>query len=466
MALTAQESIRDELSRDFAGELIAPGDAGYDEARRVWNGAIDRRPSLIARCTGTADVIAAVKCARANEQDVAIRGGGHSNAGHSMIDGGIVIDCSPMKGIRVDPASRTATAQPGVVWGELDRETQAFGLGVTGGEVSDTGIAGLTLGGGIGWLKRMYGLTCDNLLSVDLVTAEGELVRASENENAELYWGVRGAGHNFGVVTQFEYRLHPVGPLVLAGFILYPLDRAADVLRFTRDFCDEAPDEVTVTSAIITAPPAPFVPEALHNKPVLAVVPCYVGPVEEGERALRPLREYGPPAADLVEPTPYVTVQRFIDETYPPGRRIYIKSEWLRGLEDGAIDKAIEGAERFDTPLSQIILHQMGGALARVPDDATAFDGRDARYMATIIAVWEAPDDDREPHVTWARELWEQMKPWSTGGSYVNHMMDEGDARVHAAYGHGKYERLLALKNMYDPTNFFRLNQNIKPTAG
>jgi FAD/FMN-containing dehydrogenase len=465
MELTVQDGVRDQLSRDFSGQLLAPGDAGYEEARRLFNGAFDRRPSLIARCTGTADVIAAVKCARDNEQDVAVKGGGHSNAGHSMIDGGLVIDCSPMKGIRVDPASRTATAQPGVLWGELDRETQAFGLGVTGGEVSDTGIAGLTLGGGIGWLKRMYGLTCDNLLSVDLVTADGEFVRASESENPELYWGVRGGGGNFGIVTQFEYRLHPVSPL-LAGFILHPLDQAADVLRFTREFNGEAPDEVTVTSAIITAPPAPFVPDALHNQPVLAVVPCYVGPIEDAERALRPLREYGPPAADLVEPTPYVALQRIIDEAYPPGRMLYVKSEWLSGLEDGAIDKAVEGAEQFDSPLSQILFHQMGGAVARVPGDATAFDGRDAEYMMTVVSIWESAEEDPEPHHTWARELWQQMKPWSTGGAYVNHMTDEGDERVHAAYGHGKYERLLALKNRYDPTNFFRLNQNIKPAAG
>jgi FAD/FMN-containing dehydrogenase len=367
-----------------------------------------------------------------------------------------------MKGINVNPAARTAIAQPGVTWGELDRETQAFGLAVTGGEVSDTGIAGLTLGGGIGWLKRMFGLTCDSVLSVDLVTADGRLVHASADENPELYWGVRGGGGNFGIVTLFEYQLHPVDPL-LAGFLIYPLDRAADVLRYARDVAAEAPDEITLTAALITAPPAPFLPETLHDRPVLALVPCYVGPLEEGERALRELRAIGPPAVDLVEPMPYVELQQIIDETYPVGRQTYVKSEWLRGLDDAAIDTVVAKAGAFISPLSQILLHQMGGAVARVPDDATAFGGRDAAFMVTIISIWMSRDEDSEPHVAWTRGLWDAMQPWSTGGAYVNHMGDEGHERVQAAYGRGKYERLVALKNEYDPTNFFRFNQNIKP---
>jgi FAD/FMN-containing dehydrogenase len=464
MESMVQDSLVDQLRGRFHGELLRPGDGGYEAARQVWNGAIDRRPGLIARCTGTADVMAAIEFAREHDIVSAVRGGGHSIAGYCSVDGGLVIDCTPMKGVNVDPRAQTATAQPGVVWGELDREAQTFGLGVTGGEVSDTGIAGLTLGGGIGWLKRMYGLTCDNLLSVDLVTADGQHLHASSDENPELYWGVRGGGGNFGVVTQFEYQLHPVGPL-LAGMLFYPLDQTADVLRYTRDVAAEAPDELTLTAAIITAPPLPFLPESLHDRPVLALVPCYVGPLEEGERALRELRAYGPPAADLVEPMPYVALQRIIDETYPVGRQTYVKSEWLHGLDDAAIDTVVEKAAAFPSPLSQILLHQMGGAVARVADDATAFGGRDAAFMITIISIWMSRDEDPEPYVSWTRELWDEVQPWSTGGAYVNHMGDEGAERVQAAYGAVKYDRLVALKNQYDPTNFFRFNQNIRPVA-
>jgi FAD/FMN-containing dehydrogenase len=461
MAATVSDNLVEELTGTFRGELIRPGDPGYESARRVWNGAIDRRPALIARCAGTADVRTALAFAQERGLPVAIRGGGHSIPGYSIVDDGVVIDCSHMKGVHVNPASRTAIAQPGLTWGELDHETQAFGLAVTGGEVSDTGIAGLTLGGGIGWLRRAHGLTSDNLLSVDLVTADGRLLHVSPDENEELYWGVRGGGGNFGVVTLFEYRLHPVGPL-LAGMLLYPLDQAGDALRFTRDFAAEAPDEVVITIAFITAPPAPFVPEALHGQPTLAVVPCYVGELEDGERALAPLRAYGPPAADLVEPTPYVVLQRLIDETYPPGRHIYVKSEWLRTLDDAAIDVAVEAAGTFLGPLTQILLHQMGGAVTRVAADATPFGGRSAAYMVTVVSVWEEGDPDPEGHVAWARDLWARFEPWSTGGGYVNHMSDEGDERVRTAYGPAMYDRLSALKRTYDPTNVFRLNQNIR----
>jgi FAD/FMN-containing dehydrogenase len=460
MAVTVSDSVVEQLSGSFRGELIRPGDPSYEAARRIWNGAIEKRPALIARCTGTADILRAMTFAQESDLPASVRGGGHSIPGYSLVDDGVVIDCTPMKGVHVNPATRTAIAQPGLTWGELDSETQAFGLAVTGGEVSDTGIAGLTLGGGIGWLRRAHGLTADNLLSVDLVTADGRLLHVSPDEHDDLYWGVRGGGGNFGVVTQFEYQLHPVGPL-LTGFLLYPLDRAAEVLRYTRDFAAEAPDEVTITIALITAPPAPFVPEALHWQPTLAVVPCYVGDVEDGERALRPLREYGPPAADLVEPTPYVVLQRLIDETYPPGRHVYVKSEWLRTLDDATIDIAVEAAGNFLGSMTQILFHQMGGAVARVAADVTPFGGRDAAYMATIISVWEAGDFHVEKHIDWTRDLWDRLQPWSTGGAYVNHMGDEGDARVRAAYGPEKYERLAALKRDYDPTNFFRLNQNI-----
>ena len=460
MTATVSEGVIEQLRGTFRGEIVQPGDPSYETARRVWNGAIDRRPAVIARCTGTADVLAAVACAQEHGLPASVRGGGHSIPGYSIVDDGLVIDCTPMKGIHVNPAAETAIAQPGLTWGEFDRETQAFGLATTGGEVSDTGIAGLTVGGGIGWLRRAHGLTSDNLLSVDLVTADGRVLHVSPDEHADLYWGVRGGGGNFGIVTLFEYRLHRVGPL-LAGMLLYPLDRAADALRHTRDFAAEASDELTITIALITAPPAPFVPEELHGQPALAVVPCYVGAVEEGERALRPLREYGPPAADLVEPTPYVVLQQLIDETYPPGRHVYVKSEWLRELDDAAIDIAVEAAGSFLGPLTQILFHQMGGAVARVPTDATPFGGRDAAYMVTVVSVWEAGDENPGGHVDWARDRWARFQPWSTGGGYINHMSDEGEDRVRTAYGPEKYERLSALKRAYDPTNFFRLNQNI-----
>ncbi|MDP8991972.1 MAG: FAD-binding oxidoreductase [Actinomycetota bacterium] len=456
----------EDLRQRFRGETLLPGDEGYEQARRVWNGAVDRRPALIARCTGAADVVAAVRFARDHELVVSVRGGGHSIPGFSVCDGGLMIDLQPMKGIRVDPARRTATAQPGLTWAEFDRETQAFGLATTGGEVSDTGIAGLTLGGGIGWLKRKHGLTCDNLISADVVTADGHLVAASEAENADLLWGLRGGGGNFGVVTSFHYQLHPVGPVLLAGAVMHPGERAGEVLRFYRDLVAEVTDEVSLMVALVTAPPAPFVPAPLRGKRVALMAACYVGPVEDGERHLEPLRDFGPPAADLLHPMPYTVLQSMIDEANRPGLLNYTKAEWLRELSDEAVDALVEHAATVTSPMSQILLHQMGGAVTRVGRDETAFAHRDAAFSLTIPSIWASPHEDPTPHVEWARSLWQAMRPASTGGAYVNHMDgDEGEERVLQAYGPRTYERLVALKTKYDPTNFFYLNQNIKPLA-
>ncbi len=454
-----------ELSAGFHGQLLTAGDDGYDEARKVWNGVIDRWPALIARCTGPADVIAAVKFARAQNLLVAARGGGHNVAGTAVCDGGLVIDLSRMKGVRVDPVAGRAWAQPGLTWGELDHETQAFGLATTGGIVTHTGIAGLTLGGGIGWLMRKHGLTVDNLLSVDLITADGEFVRASEEEHADLFWGVRGGGGNFGIVTSFEYRLHPLGPTVLAGPIFYPLERAREVLRFYRQFIAAAPDELTTILNLRRAPPVPFLPQAMHGRPVIAVNVCYAGAIEAGERVLRPLREHGRPLADLVAPKPYTAHQSMFDATVPHGWHYYWKSWELGELDDEVIEVLVRHAAAATSPLSYCIIFQLGGAISRVGERDTAYAHRDMGHNVNINAVWTPGDPSPERHVDWAREFWSALEPLAPGPVYVNFLGDEGEERVRAAYGPEKYERLAALKQQYDPTNFFRLNQNIRPTG-
>jgi FAD/FMN-containing dehydrogenase len=414
---------------------------------------IDRSPALIARCAGAADVVNAVNLARDLNLLVAVRGGGHSAAGNGVCDRGLVIDLSPMKGIRVDPARRTARAEPGVTWGEFDRETQAFGLATTGGIVSTTGIAGLTLGGGIGWLMRTHGLTCDNLLSVDIVTADGHLQTASAEENADLFWAVRGGGGNFGVVTSFEYQLHPVGPLVLAGLLVWPRPMARDVLRLYRDFTRTAPENASAYAALGTAP---------DGVPIVAVIPFVHGPIEDGERLLKPVRDFGPPVADLVQPMPYTTCQQMLDAMNPPGNRVYWKSAVLRDLDDDALDTVIEHAATTPSPLSPAILEFYGGATNRVGVQETAYPLRDAVYALNAVSTWTDPSQD-EANIRWSRGLWEAMRPFSPGSVYVNFVgLDEGDDRVRAAYG-PNYGRLAHLKARYDPTNLFRLNQNIPP---
>src|ERR671924_608581 len=453
------ERLRDSLH----GPLIQPGDKGYDEARSIWNGAIDLRPACVARCTGVADVVAAVRYARERDLLVAVRSGGHGVAGHAVWDGGLVIDLSPMKGIRVDPATRTARAEAGVLWGGLDRETQLFGLATVGGIVTHTGIAGLTLGGGIGWLMRKHGATVDNLLSADVVTAQGEIVTASEEENPDLFWGIRGGGGNFGIVTSFEDRLHPLGPIVLAGPIFHPLADAPEVLRFYREFIAGAPDELTTIFNLRVAPPLPFLPEDVHGKPIVMVGACYAGSPEDGAAVVRPLKEFGTPIVDLLEPKLYTALQAMFDPAVPHGWHGYWKSVEVPPLTDDAIDKLVEQAAAQTSPKSYCIVFQLGGALARAGEDETAFSQRDAAHNVNVNAVWTEGDPEGERHVAWARDFFSAMQPHAGGRVYVNFLGDEGADRVRQAYGDRQYERLVELKRAYDPTNFFRLNQNIEP---
>lgn len=447
------EAVVAGLRAAIRGEVITPNDAGYDEARAVWNGMIDRAPALIVRCTDESDVITAVGFARAHDLLLAVRGGGHSAAGLAVCDGGIVIDLSRMKGIAVDPVRRTVRAQGGVTWGELDRETQTFGLATTGGAISTTGIAGLTLGGGLGWLMRSHGLACDNLLSVEMVTADGRLLTVSEHEHADLLWGVRGGGGNFGIVTSFEFRLHPV-ETVLAGMLVHPLERAGEVLRFYRDFTRSAPDELTVFASLMTTP---------EGVPVLALVVCYNGPVVAGEEALRPLRSFGPPIADQIAPMPYTQLQSMLDEAFPHGLQVYWRSHFLSGLEDTAVDAIVARIASVSSPLTAVLIEQLGGAVSRVGHDATAFQHRSARFNLAIITRWTDPAGSA-PHIAWTRDLWDALRPFASG-VYVNYLgVEEGQDRVHDAYGATTYERLTRLKAQYDPTNLFRLNQNITPS--
>jgi len=460
---TAETTAFDELGGSFGGDLLLPASSGYDTARRIWNGAIDRRPACIACCTGVADVVAAVRFARERNLVVAVRSGGHGVAGHAICDRGLVIDLSPMKGIRVDPQARTVRAQAGVLWGELDRETQLHGLATVGGIVTHTGIAGLTLGGGLGWLMRKYGATVDNLLSVDLVTAAGDLVTANADENPDLFWGVRGGGGNFGIVTSFEYRLHSVGPVVLAGPVFHSLEDAPDVLRFYRQFAAAAPDELTTIFELSVAQPLPFLPAEVHGKPIVMVGACYAGPPRDGIDVVRSLKEFGSPIADLLDPQPYLALQSMFDPFVPHGWHRYWKSFELPPLTDDAIDTLVERASAQTSPKSYCIVFQLGGALNRVGAEETAFTQRDAAHNVNINAVWMAEDPDGERHIRWARDYFAAMQPHARDGVYLNFLGDEGPDRVRQAYGAATYDRLARLKTTHDPDNFFRLNQNIQP---
>lgn len=448
----------------FRGAVLGPRDAGYDEARRIWNGAIDRRPALIARCTGTADVVAALRHAQEHHQEVSIRSGGHGVGGFAVADGALMIDLSAMKGIRVDPDTRQVWAQAGVVLGELDHETQAHGLAVPTGIATTTGLAGLTLGGGIGWLMRRHGLTIDNLISVELVTAEGDIVRASETDNTDLFWGVRGAGANFGVVTAFTYQAHPVGPVVLAGPVVWAMEDAPGVLRAYRQLCETLPDEVTTIAGLRLAPPAPWIPEHLHGRPILLVTACYAGPVDEGEQALRPLRRLGRPLIDALQPRPFVELQSLQDPTVPKGWHYYWKSHDLPTLKDDIIDTIVEHSSQITSPRSYSLIGQLGGAIARVGEDATAYSQRDAAHVININGVWLPDDPEPDRHIAWVRGLFASLEPYAVG-VYVNFLGAEGASRVQAAYGHDKYQRLVALKSTWDPDNFFHLNQNVEPQS-
>jgi hypothetical protein len=447
----------DQFKAGLRGALLQPGEAGYDEARKVWNGIIDKRPALIAQCAGAGDVMLCVNFVRANGLLVAVRGGGHNVAGNAVCDGGLVIDLTRMKGLRVDPTRRTARAEPGLTWREFDRETQAFGLATTGGQISTAGIAGLTLGGGWGYLARKHGLACDNLLSIDVVTADGQFLTASAAENADLFWGLRGGGGNFGVVTSFEYQLHTVGP-VFAGIVAYPIQKAKTVLELFGQVTSAAPEELACDVVLINLP---------DGTPIVGMNICYNGLIAEGEKVVRPLRSAGSPVLDQVGPIPYTAAQQLLDSFYPFGLQSYWKSSFLKEISDGAIDTMVAYCGQRPTPICHgIIEHQLGGAVRRVDRDATAFGQRDAEYSFMSLGVC-ADAAEAEKCVRWARNFWDAMQPFSTGGVYVNYLgreADEGAGRIEAAYGREKYARLVALKNKYDPTNLFRLNQNIKPS--
>ena len=438
------------------GELLRPGDTDYDEARKVWNGMIDKRPGLIARCTGVADVISAVDFARTHQLLVSVRGGGHNIPGNAVCNGGLMIDLACMRSVRVDPVRRTARAEGGVTWGEFDHETQAFGLATTGGSVSDTGIAGLTLGGGLGWLAGKCGLTCDNLLSADVVTADGKLLVASASEHTDLFWGVRGGGGNFGIVTSFEYQLHPVGP-VLAGMLLYPFTQAKEALACYRDFAKAVPDEVNTMGGLLTSPDGDLMA-------VIAV--CYNGSLDAGERVLRPLREFGPPVADQIRPMAYREVQTQLDAAAVRGRRYYIKSSFMRSISDDAIDALIDRFANVPSPHTLVFFQQLGNAANRIGAQETAFSQRDALCEWGCLSSWVDPVADGV-NIGWTRALAEAMQPFSSGGAYITQMgveAEEGADRIKDAFG-PNYEQLVALKNKYDPTNLFRHNQNVKPVV-
>jgi hypothetical protein len=447
-----EEAAIEAFKAGLRGRLLRPGDEAYDESRKLWNGMFDRRPGLIARCAGTADVISAVNFAREHRLRVAVRGGGHSFPGHSVCDGGLVIDLSPMKAIRVDPTARTARAQPGVKWIEFDHETQAFGLATTGGTVSDTGIAGLTLGGGLGWLSSKHGLTVDNLISADVVAADGRLLTASATENRDLFWGLRGGGGNFGVVTSFEYQLHAVGPTILGGMVIHPLSKIREVLRFYRDFSKTAPDELTMYALLFNPPDSPT---------MVALVCCYCGPLDKGEGVIRPLRSFGSPVQDLLGPMRYAAQQSLTDAGFPAGSRYYTTGGFLEDLTDEAIEVFAEHAAIMPSPLSGVLVQTVWGAARRVASDATAFPHRRSPYSPIIASQWLDPAGSPK-NVDWARNFWKALQPFSGGGVYVNDLGYDDEDRVRLAYV-ANYQRLAALKRTYDPDNFFRLNHNIKP---
>jgi FAD/FMN-containing dehydrogenase len=447
------------------GRVILPGDPAYQDARRVWNGDVDRRPRAIVRCAGVQDVVQAVRFARERDLPASVRGGGHAVAGHAVCDDGVVIDLSAMTAVRVDPAARTARAQGGTLYRDLDRRTQAAGLAVTGGIVSHTGIGGLTLGGGIGWLMRRHGLAADNLRSCEVVTADGEVLAASRQEHPELFWGLRGGGGNFGVVTSFEYDLHPVGPTVLAGMVLYGIDDGPEVLRLFRDLVARAPDELGVVANLRLAPPLPQVPARLHGTPVVALVVCWAGPIERGEEALRPLRAFGRPLLDTVAPRPYLEHQRLFDPAFPHGRHYYWRSWKLPPLGDDPIGVIVAHAARITSPLSAVPIFTLGGAVARTGEDASAYPDRAAAHDLNIVAAWEGGDPEPARHVRWVRDFWAALRPYGRG-VYVNFLSDEPAGHVQAAYGQAKHRRLAALKRRFDPDNFFRFNHNIPPSGG
>ncbi len=450
----------DQLKASFRGELIQPADPAYDSARKVYNGMIDKRPQLIARCVDVADVIAAVKFGRDNQMLTAIRGGGHNGAGLGTCDGGLVIDLSRMKGIRVDPAAKTVRVEAGCVWGDVDHATHAFGMATPCGFISTTGVAGLTLGGGIGYLTRQYGLTIDNLLSVDMVLADGSFVTANADQNSDLFWAVRGGGGNFGVVTSFLFRLYPVD-MVNFGPTFWPLEQAADVLRAYRKFIVDAPENISGFFGFLVVPPAPMFPEHLHMKKVCAIVWCCTASPEETEAATRSMRSVGQPLLDQVGPVPFPVVQSIFDGLFVPGLQWYWRADNFTELSDEAIARHVEHGSKLPTMLSTMHLYPLNGAAQRVGKTDTAYSFREALFAEVIVGVDPDPAN-ADKITTWCKEYWDALHPFSAGGAYVNFMMDEGPDRIQAAF-RDNYGRLAAIKKKYDPTNFFRVNQNIRP---
>jgi len=450
------------LRTKFSGDVITANDPRYDEGRKIFNAMHEKRPAIIARCASTEDVVAAVDFARTHDLVVAVRSGGHSVSGLGTCDDGMLIDLAGLKSITVDPRARTARAGGGVLWGEFDAATQQHALHTPGGRVTTTGVGGFTTGGGYGWTSSKYGLTCDNLISARVVLADGRVVTASDKENADLFWGIRGGGGNFGVVTEFEFRLHPLGPIVLAGLALWPIERAPDVVPRWRDYVDRAPDELSTGIVILTAPPEDFVPAHLRGKTALGMAVLYVGDANEGAKVVQPLRDLRPDA-DLIQPMPYTVFQSLLDGSAPSGKRSYWRGEYMKGLADGAIKVFVERGRELAAagmPFSQVILFRIGQGVASTPDDATAFSHREANYLFHPISMWDSPADD--PGMIAAnRAMCDAMRPLSTGGAYLNFSPED---RVRDAFGEAKWNQLVALKDRYDPENLFRLNQNIRPS--
>ena len=461
MVATAPEtSAIEELRAALRGPAIAPGDAGYEEARKVYNGMIDKRPAVVVRCADAADVIAAVTFARERGADLSVRGGSHSAPGFGTNDGGVVIDLSPMRGIRVDPRARTVRAEGGCTWGDLNHATHAFGLATTGGIISTTGIAGLTLGGGIGYLTRGCGLSLDNLLSADVVTADGQFLTASERENEDLFWALCGGSGNFGVVTSFEFRLHPVKD-ILAGIFVFPLDRGRDVLKFFREYIQTAPEEMGAFPAYLVAPPLPFLPDDAHGKTFCGIVACWAGPIDKGEQAMEPIRRVAPTVGEMIAPMPYPTINTLFDELLPAGLQQYWKGSFATELTDGAIDVHAEYGPKIPTMNCAMHIYAINGACHRVAPDATAFAYRDATFATVIAGAWPDPADN-EQHMRWVKDYYKALEPHSSRGGYINFMDADDQERIRDNYK-GNYDRLTKVKAKYDPDNLFHLNQNIKP---
>jgi FAD/FMN-containing dehydrogenase len=454
MAVAEHESVAP--IEGFAGQLLEPADASYDEVRHVHNGLVDKRPALIARCTGTADVVAAISAARVHGWEISVRGGGHNVAGTAVTDGGLMIDLSLMKGIYVDPAGKTVRAQGGVLWKELNRETQLHGLAVTGGAISTTGIAGLTLGGGLGWLMPKLGLAADNLLSVELVTADGSVLTVTADEHPDLFWGLRGGGGNFGIATSLEYRLHPIGPMITGGLVAHPIEAAGDLLRFVRDFAETLSDDVFLVAGVVHAPDGSGVP-------LSAVGVCHCGPLDQGEADLKPLLEFGSPAMNMIGPMPYEAVNQMLDAAYPPGALNYWKSVFLSELSDGAIDTMIERFASCPSPMTAMIVEHFHGEVTRIPVEAAAVPHRQPGYNLVITGEWIDPDTT-DANIAWTRETYDAFAPYAADRRWLNYLPageDDADG-LRAVFG-PNYERLVALKKQYDPGNVFHLNANITP---